>query len=470
MLNELQDTKTINDIINVIKDFYTKYDNDDYIPALLKEGYFTFDQSSSEHSKESSEFYAKLIIRPDNHKLDKSWQKSNLSMTFVDGSYILESNEIESRDYIYNVIVNRRMYGNNIYCLNPILCNDDYIDEENYKNDGIVNAFYFDGDDRVPVLKKIDDGNLKVYKKALEIYASPKGINEYPRYVLSVEFEYRNTVNHISDMDDYITETEYVDNVSKKNEKSDDKSFLWLIGTIDIPFSADKKSDLNIIVNSIAGGKRPLNVNNYNDDMEAGLVVFSHACLNFLLKRYVIIGLSMVDMFSDSTFLIDTMEDIVIFWEGEFNNLPYDVKKGLESYNDKVRSNNIISPTMFDWQLQGNWNALDNADPFQRLGYYLLENHKELVLEYQCNIYLPIEEEEFVAHAENILKILKFDINDLEKNIVPDDVHNEICNLLTMHSRINKENKLSTLYQSFALLLLCKVDSDYARRLFKKQN
>ena len=465
MLKKLQNAKTLEEIINFIKEFYLSYDNDDYIPALFKEGYFTFNDYSSEVQNDSSEFYSKLIIRPSNSKLRKPWQKSNLSQNFVDGS---DTDEIQRQNFIYNVIVNRRMYGNNVYCFNPVLCSEGYIDEENYKNDGIVNAFYFDENGKVPLIKKTDD-NLKLYKKALEIYVSQKDNNEYPKYNLSIDFEYRNTINHIIDDKDYITDTEYIDNVNKEKIADSKMPFLWLIGTIDIPFVLNDKSDLDITVNCLTGRKRSLNKNNYNDDMEAGLIVFNHSCLNFLTKRYVVIGMSMMDMFEESSFLIDTMENTVVFWEGEFNKLPNDIKKGLEPYNDKNQSSNIISPAMFEWQLLSNWNAIDNADPFQRLGYYLIENHRELVLEYQCNVYLPVTENDFITQAENIMKILKMGADDLEKSVVPDDVFDEIYQLLTGHGRINNEKKLSTLFQSFALLLLNKVDNDYVRKLSRKQ-
>lgn len=176
-------------------------------------------------------------------------------------------------------------------------------------------------------------------------------------YILSVEFEYRNTNNHIKDVDNYQDDTSFIDNINKEK-----KGYLWLIGTIDIPFVIKSEQPLNIVVNDLKGNKRTLNENNYNDDTDAGLIVFSEDCFEYLRQRYIILGLTMIDTYNENqSYIIDNLEDIFVFWEGEFNKLPREVKVGLEKYNNIEKSTGIISPAMFEWQLNANWDWKNKA-------------------------------------------------------------------------------------------------------------
>ena len=467
-IKELEKATSIKELVETIKEFYASYNHDGYIPALFQEGYFTISGLKNGVEEDCSEFYAKLIIRPYNHKMTNSWQVGNLSQGFIDGS-ILEDEEREESNFIYNLIVHRKMYGNNVYCLNPMLYNRlEYIDEENYKNNGVVNAFYSDENEKVPLIKKDDNDNLMLYKKSIEDYMIDADSNSYPNYILSVEFEYRNTDKHITDKEDYVTKTEYIDNVSKTMPIHGEQDFLWLIGTVDIPFVNSEDRSLSIITNSLNGHQRPLNEKNYNDDTDAGLIVFDYSCLEFLMERYVILGFIMIDTFEETSTLIDLVDDIVVFWEGEFNKLPYITQKGLEKYNNQERTSNIISSAMFDWQLEVKQNYLDKAEPFQKLGNYLWENHEELVREYKCNVTLPRTEKLFIEQANTILKITKLAVKEIEWDKMAPRAFFAIETLLEKKELIVDIKNLPVMFQNFCVLILNQVDKDYVTAISRE--
>lgn len=474
IIESLQEAKTINELVNIIKKFYSQYDENAYIPAVYKEGNFLYNGFDDDNNDDSCDFYAKMIVRPYNSELNNSWLKNNMTQFLIDGSSILESKKFDSNDFIYNVIVHRKMYGNYVYCYNPLLIGGaGYIDEENYKNDDIVNNLYDDGNVRAPVLRKEGD-NIFIFKKALE-----DNINydkyTYPKYCVSIEFEYRNTVLHIQSENNYKDKGVFIKNESfSNNEKKGKKGVLWLTGTMDIQVNIKNDDSLDIVTNSISGGQRPINENNYNDDMDAGLIVFDYSCLEYLQKRYIIIGLNMLDTFSKESYIIDPLEDIVVFWEGEFNKLPREVKKQMEQYNNKKRTKKIISGLMFEWQLNANWNYMDKAEPYQRLALYLVENYKELVLEYKCDIILPKDINIFKKQVKNILRITKLELGDLRivetinSDFSTTPQYKEIVHI--MEEKATQITELINLFQFFCLLVLDKVDKEYAFTLLQRSN
>lgn len=277
---------------------------------------------------------------------------------------------------------------------------------------------------------------------------------------MSVEFEYRNTNNHIKDVDNYQDDTSFIDNINKEK-----KGYLWLIGTIDIPFVIKSEQPLNIVVNDLKGNKRTLNENNYNDDTDAGLIVFSEDCFEYLRQRYIILGLTMIDTYNENqSYIIDNLEDIFVFWEGEFNKLPREVKVGLEKYNNIEKSTGIISPAMFEWQLNANWDWKNKAYPSQYLGEYLIENYIELVKEYKCNMVLPKNEEIFKEQINNILEILNIKIEDVYKN---ENGYREVLEIMNQENKEKNKEILKSLFEYFCSIVLEKVDKNYVRTIHR---
>lgn len=464
MISELEKSNSIIGIIDTIKKYFSEYDQDIYLPAIIKEGDFMYDRFVNKGKSSSSDFYSKLIIRPISSKITHSWLIQNMAYNFYNGNEYTESKVVDPLDFVYNIIVHKNAYGNSIYTLNPMLYNDvSSISEENYKNNDIANLYYCDSyhsENKINVLKKENDGDIYILKEVLEDYVFSQNPSQYGNgdYILSVEFEYRNTNKHIKDCDNYQDDTSFIDNVNK--EKDD---FLWLIGTIDIPFVIKNEQILNIVVNDLKGNQRPINENNYNDDTDAGLIVFSEDCFEYLRQRYIILGLTMIDTYNENqSYIIDNLEDVFVFWEGEFNKLPREIKVGLEKYNNIERSKGIISPAMFEWQLNSNWEWKNKAYPSQYLGDYLIENHLELVKEYKCNIVLPKNEEIFKEQINNILEILELKIEDIYKNENGYEAVLEIMN--QGNKEVNKE-KLKSLFEYFCSIVLEKVDKNYVRTI-----
>lgn len=463
MIKDLEQATSMEEIIKVIKDFFKKYDSDYYIPAIFQEGNFTYSRFEKENNKPASEFYSKLIIRPANSKITHSWLIQNLSYGFYDGYDFLDKQKIANDDFIYNLIVHKTMYNNSIYTFNPMLYNDDSsISEENYKNNEIANLFYVDSlhsRDKIPVLRK-EKNNIYILKEVLKDFLQSNYSPSEPNYILSVEFEYRNTNIHINEKNNYEKEKVFIDNVAvEKNE------FLWLIGTIDIPFIMKKEESLNITVNDLNGKIRKLNEKNYNDDTDAGLIVFSNKCFEYLKKRYIILGLTMLDTHNyEQSFIIDNLDDIFVFWEGEFNKLPRDVKVELQKYNDRKRNKTIISPAMFEWQLNASWDWKNKGFAYQLLGSFLIENHLDLVKEYKCNVVLPNNNELFAEEMKLILKVLSLKITDIAK---PEKGYSTLTKIYQGKNVDLKKEEMLSLFEYFAQLVLEKVDNEYVGRISK---
>ena len=332
------------------------------------------------------------------------------------------------------------------------------------KNNGIANLYYCDSyhsENKINVLKNEND-DIYILKEVLENYVFAQNPSRYGNgdYILSVEFEYRNTNNHIKDVDNYQDDTSFIDNINKEK-----KDYLWLIGTIDIPFVIKSEQPLNIVVNDLKGNKRILNENNYNDDTDAGLIVFSEDCFEYLRQRYIILGLTMIDTYNENqSYIIDNLEDIFVFWEGEFNKLPREVKVGLEKYNNIEKSTGIVSPAMFEWQLNANWEWKNKAYPSQYLGEYLIENYIELVKEYKCNIVLPKNEEIFKEQIKNILEILNIKIEDVYKN---ENGYRTVLEIMNQEKKEKNKEILKSLFEYFCSIVLEKVDKNYVRTIHR---
>ena len=309
------------------------------------------------------------------------------------------------------------------------------------------------------MLKKESD-DIYVLKEVLENYVFSTNPSQYGNgdYILSVEFEYRNTNNHIKEKENYQEDTLFIDNVNK--EKDD---FLWLIGTIDIPFVIKNEQNLNIVVNDLKGNKRAINENNYNDDTDAGLIVFSEDCFEYLRQRYIILGLTMIDTYNEEqSYMIDNLGDIFVFWEGEFNKLPREVKVELGKYNNIEKSTGIISPAMFEWQLNSNWDWKNKAYPSQYLGDYLIENYIELVKEYKCNIVLPKNQEIFKEQINNVLEILELKIEDIYRD---EPGYKVILEIMNQGNIKTNKRMLKSLFEYFCSIVLEKVDKNYDRTI-----
>lgn len=394
MLEVLSKCLTVGEIITEVKNFYNSFNNDYYIPAIYKEG------SLIERKGKNSEFYAKLIIRPSNLELNESWIKMNDRNDFI-----YEPGKVSINDCVYNVVVTKKYYQNSLYTLNPNLYySNDYIYEKIQDHKNVANLVYFENSfstNEWPVLRAESDDKILILKQSL--------VESLCNYKLSVEFEYRSKDFIIKERDSIKGHGYYVQN----NTGND---MTWIDVTLDLDLVIPVNNQLQLITNSISGGIRPINEHNWNDDIDAGLLVFKHACLKLLKKRYIIIELHMIDLFTKKSTLIDIVNDKVVFWEGEFNQLPFDIKKSLEPFNIKTNSKGIISKPMFEWQLNGNLYYDKFEYPYLKLGKNIVENYYDLACEMKCSLDLPNNSKELIEKINNILDIYNIKIDDLYKN------------------------------------------------------
>lgn len=448
MIDKLRKCQNIDEIVKEIKKFYESYDDNYYLPAIYQEGSYiskAFNSNSKENN--NAEFYAKLIIRPNSKRITHSWMKNNL-----EGNFINPVDTIEDSDYIYNLVVQRKYYSNDLYVFNPSLVGDNpYIYEKNQDSKIIVNQIYFDSSfstDEWPVLISDSDGEIKIFKKSFEDYVCST-YNSHSDFNLSVEFEYRDGAHAIIDTDNKSFEDYFIQNYSG-NGVTD------ILGTVDISYVLPEIKKLDIITNQLNGSIRPINEHNWNDDMDAGLIAFDKKCLKYLKKRYLFIEYHMVDLFNQKSVLVDILDDKVVFWEGEFNQLPFEVKNDLEKYNIKTPSEKLMTPAMFDWQLNAMWDYDKSETPSMQLAKYIYENYLTAAYELGYSFDYPDSVNDFKNKINNILKI--FDLN-IEKISSEEAGYIELLKLMNDKEKYSLK-KLKDLYDYFCYKLLLEVKHD----------
>ena len=405
MLDKLRKCSNVEEVIKCIREFYHSYDSSNYIPGIYKEGSFL-----STKENYDGEFYAKLILRPDEKDIKQTWMKMNLSYGFIDGSDEREKNDISN--YIYNLIVQKNYFRHTVYTLNPYLYNDNEsaIYEKTQDNKNVANLVYYDptfSTNEWPILISKNDDEILLLKKSISSFINTEK-NVFPHYVLSVEFEYRDKKHKIDDFVEYKE-----DGCLITKERTND--FIWLLGTFDIDYITPKDNDLKIITNQLNGNIRNIDESNWNDDMDAGLIVFDKKCLKYLKERYIFLEFAMIDMYTKDSILVDFVSDKIVFWEGEFNKLPYEVKKELEKYNIKKKMNGIISPAMFEWQLNGNLDYGKYEPYYQKLGKYVLENYFDIAYESRISTELPETYNDLIEKVSELLKLLSLEYKQLYK-------------------------------------------------------
>lgn len=446
MLDKLRKCNNVEEVIKCIREFYHSYDSNNYIPAIYKEGSFL-----STKENYDGEFYAKLILRPDEKDIKQTWMKMNLSYGFIDGSDEREKNDISN--YIYNLIVQKNFFRHTVYTLNPYLYNDNEsaIYEKTQDSKNVANLVYYDptfSTNEWPILISKNDDEILLLKKSISSFINTEK-NVFPHYVLSVEFEYRDKKYKINDFAEYKK-----DGCLITKEKTND--FIWLLGTLDIDYIIPKDNDLKIITNQLNGNIRNIDESNWNDDMDAGLIVFDKKCLKYLKERYIFLEFAMIDMHTKDSVLVDFVSDKIVFWEGEFNKLPYEVKKELEKYNIKKKMNGIVSPAMFEWQLNGNLDYGKYEPYYQKLGKYVLENFFDIAYESRISTELPETYKDLIEKVNELLKLFSLEYKQLYKYEKGFFTLEKVLN-----SKYKPGPKISAeLFDYFCYLLLEVVDHD----------
>lgn len=415
--------------------FYSKIDKK-YIPAIIKDGNL---------QDEGYDLYMKTILVNPEKSIDRTWIVDNLAHSM--------SNDI------FNCIVTYNYKFNNIYGINPFLI-DDYTVFVEQKDLYVLDMVYDDVSViNKPSVLKTDEQNIFIYFDILRDKLPE--FNFFPKYKVYAEIEYRKYVDRLK-----------IQNRKEKVangfidvqciEETNGKDMLWIRATIEIDSKRlieviskieNNSTYLNIKVVDLESGQiRDLDTNNYNDDIHAGLIVFKKESYKVLSEYYYFYDMTLISKDNRlNSCLVDNIGDWIVFWEGEFNsNLPYEIKMKLVEYNDISKTDHIISKGMFEWQLNSNWNYLDEALPNEKLANFIKNNYLGEALAIGLDFYPPKDITSYSIFVNKIFELLKITYDDLK-------ISNEKLELLKGIrkgvSSFDDEFSLFKNYQGFCYLI-----------------
>jgi len=414
-LEQIKHTNSLQSLIKKIISIFRDFDGDEYIPAIIEEGNFTVDKGD--------DFYLKLVLKHQSIELQTTWLKSNMSFGLEEPTDF--GNRVNNGAFTHNVITYRRYKSRNLYQLNPLLVSE-LINEYENTNTVYVNAFYNDEYSNIqgmPVLKSSNEMKLMVLKKVFTDFINDPNSNIYPKFELVAEFEYRTHNNHLTDNKSvYKTRDSYV-----KFDKNDNSIFV--LGSIKIPFTKgkEKRKSRNIQVIDLTNlDTRKHNFNHYDGDNVEGFVCFRLDVMNVLKEFYYFYDLQMVDKVNiDNTYLVDVLEDKIVFWEAEYNKLPNQIKDKIDSYNFVPKDKkDFISEAMFTMQLEANWDWDKKLSPEYKLANLIREKAFNRAIDLGLSFIKPKNEEglkQFILKIEALtdIKLEKFNQNseDVKKLI-----------------------------------------------------
>jgi len=450
-IKKLKDIKCLDELKEFIKNIYKQDYKDLYIPAIINSGNFTVENGE--------DFYLKLVLAHQKMEISKTWLKSNMVFGIKDPDF-------ERVDSFYevlteNVITHRKVKGNTLYQLNPNIVGDEIVEYE-YDNNTFVNAYYNEEYSNIkgkPVLIQKNDKDVYVYKNVFKNYLNEIDSNIYPKYRLVAEFEYR-THNNI------------FDSIESKVYKFEDSIFdvscfngqMQIIGSVNIGIlsTVENKSEIrNIKVISLDDRKiRKHNPNNYDDDTNAGFVLFHKDVLKIIKKNYYIYDLTMYDKTNiENKYLIDILQDKVVFWEGEYNKLPNSFKDEIDKFNfGSDNESGIISPGMMAWQLEVDWNFHLKLYPEQQLAFIVKSKFFNAAIENGISFFIPDNINDF---KDFILRIENITGTHLERF---NQSHNDVKNLVKIRDNKMEElniKEIELLFRKYCFQLSRVIDNEF---------
>ena len=425
-IKQIKSLNSIQELVSFIKNIYINFEDANYMPALIEEGKFLPKMFEGENVEESSDFYLKLILKHSSLKIDKTWMKSNLSFNMISPE--------DSDVGIHNVIVYRTYKSNNLYQINPLISND-LVNEYEYNNTKFVNAYYNDEWNQSqgkPVLKSDKDMNILMLRSILKDYINDIGGNVYPEYELVAEFEFRTTsecLNNVENQD--YKGKDYCINFDKNKEST------YIRGSVKVPYKYERIRNRirNIKVINMDDGKvRNHNPANYDGDINEGFVYFKEDILNIIKKYYYIYDLAIIDKSNpENSFLIDFLDDKVMFFEAEYNKLPSSLKDSIDNYNivPNKEKGGLISEAMFAWQLECDWNWDRYLPPNLKLASNIRSKYFELAIDLALSFDVPTTTDDLknfiekIEHLSNI-RLESFNVEAKDVQILIDIRDNKI--------------------------------------------
>lgn len=410
-LKNIKRAKTIHNLIEEIKEIFIGFEGE-YIPAIVQEGTFTREQGE--------DLYIKLVLKHSSIPLEKTWLKDNLSFYLEEPTNY--ENQINQEAFIHNVITQRKYKSRDLYQLNPLLVSDE-INEYEYTNSIHVNAFFNDEYSNIkglPVLKSTNEHKLLVLKKALKKYLNDQISNHYPKYELIAEFEYRTHNKHFTktSSETFQLRDSYIKVDSNKNS-------TYVLGSIYIPLLdnniIEKKRNIKVI--DLGGFKpREHNFTHYDGDTIEGFVCFKPEVMNIFKNYYYFYDLQMIDKYNiQNSYLVDVLDDKVVFWEAEYNKLPVSIKDEIDPFNFVPEGSiGIISDAMAAMQLEVDWNWDNKLDPGLSLANLVREKSLKRAIDMGISFIEPDTTDElrdFILKIETLTSVRLENFNSKLKDV-----------------------------------------------------
>lgn len=384
-----------------------------YMPALIKEGNIFKDGSDGE-------LYGKLILVPKNKKIEKTWMISNFEKTMP---------VKPSDDFIYNVLTFKNYKRNDLYDVNPVLYGDHFIIVNEQKNDVYSDLILDTSDENeIPVFKNIEIGDTSLLMMHSDILSDHVAFEDEINYNvkpfdLYLEFEFQSKIKLKLKESKGAIKNGYLDVFHTTESMSKITSIT--LGTIKIetinklnPVKIEEEK-LNIKTISLDDGSiREINVSNYDDDINAGFVVFSSDGISLLSEDFLFFDMVIVNK-QDRTesFLIDVFQDYFVFWEGEFNKLPKKIKKELAAFNIVEKPTKIISDAMYSWQIKSSWEYMQTASPFVKLAAKVREDKFDIAFDYDISFTYPTNNKDLKLFLENVEKLFRLTPNNFDTSL-----------------------------------------------------
>lgn len=400
----------VNIVINKILERFYSLSDEKYFPIIIEDGRLI--------SENGTELYAKVIAVRKNTEIKTTWMTGNLSEYFDN-----ESN-------CFNLAVNLKYKYQNLVTLNPRFYSPDDISFCDQKSKDIFDLEYTSINSCVyyPRVLKTSGKNILLYFETIQ-HCTDYSDYSNEKFDFYLEFEYREFVSGLAcKTEEKEISVGYYNLIYQKNdgidkEFSKGRELYWLRGTVKINLdnlNCSKKKEQRIdnrfkVYDLEDRNFRALNLHNYDDDMNAGLLVFSLDAIDPIKEYFYFYGLELIPKIDNlHECLVDVHKNFLTFWEGEFNSyIPQELKEKLLKFNITDYKEHLLSAAMFDWQLKAQWDVYDKMLPNQQLARKILEKEFNQAKEVGIDFCSPRNISEYSVFVNSFKKLKNFKFEEL---------------------------------------------------------
>lgn len=450
MLYEIKRSNDWRETVDSIFEMFYKRCVDERIPALFDLGSVFGEEFQYE------ELYLKLVLVPKGERITNTWIKDNLRSSSI---YCCDD-DLKSR--CHNIIVQFNCNGVQKYGFNPILLSSDDLIYCDLSEGDVINQT-FNSSDKLTKPRILQKENIKEKVITLSYISIEDLLNdEYcDSFDLYADFEYRKRFSDYDGESGEFSEDDAMYHITydagEESFGGEADSLLWIQGSkkLDIQrlkLCLNQEVDNDISVISLDyQNMRSLNPNNYSDDTNAGLVPFKKEAITVLREYYFVYGLQLVPKNNEvSPVMVDFLDNAIVFWEGEFNKLPKELKAELAPFNIKEVFKPFISEAMFAWQLGARFDFAEKENFYQQLADYYRQHYEHASFENELSFEIPATTNAFALLVIKILKIANVSLEalhlTLEKQLLLKNILNNSIEL--------SDKELKEVYEAFSWVLL----------------